>query len=167
MSSKSASDRNKKFKALMKTMGSKSAEEAAWEGKEKALKKMKATMDAAGGAEEVAKGPGGLNGWIIGYAGDLRKAGPGKRLDARFATLLASSKNYGKDVGRGTPLSKTHDYLLGELTLGQALGKKPKARAKASGTRKRRRKRKRSRTHRRKRRSSRRRRHRRRSRRRH
>ena len=139
MSSKSASDRSRRFKELMKTMGSKSSEEAAWEGKEKALKKMKAAMDTAGGAEEVSKGPGGLNGWIIGYAGDLRKAGPGKRLEARFATLLASSKNYGKDVGRGTPLSKTHDYLLGELTVEKVLGKKPKGRAKARGTRKRRR----------------------------
>ncbi len=158
MSSKSASDRSRRFKELMKTMGSKSAEEAAWEGKEKALKKMKAAMDAAGGAEEVAKGPGGLNGWIIGYAGDLRKAGPGKRLEARFATLLASSKNYGKDVGRGTPLSRTHDYLLGELTVEKVLGKKPKGRAKARGTRKRRR---RHRTRRRRKRASRRRRRRR------
>ena len=163
MSSKSASDRSRRFKELMKTMGSKSAEEAAWEGKEKALKKMKAAMDTAGGAEEVAKGPGGLNGWIIGYAGDLRKAGPGKRLEARFATLLASSKNYGKDVGRGTPLSKTRDYLLGELTVEKVLGKKPKGRAKARGTRKRRR---RHRTRRRRKRASRRRRRRRRSRRR-
>ena len=163
MSSKSASDRSRRFKELMKTMGSKSAEEAAWEGKEKALKKMKAAMDTAGGAEEVAKGPGGLNGWIIGYAGDLRKAGPGKRLEARFATLLASSKNYGKDVGRGTPLSKTHDYLLGKLTVDKVLGKKPKGRAKARGTRKRRRRR---RTRRRRKRASRRHRRRRRSRRR-
>ena len=163
MSSKSASDRSRRFKELMKTMGSKSAEEAAWEGKEKALKKMKAAMDTAGGAEEVAKGPGGLNGWIIGYAGDLRKAGPGKRLEARFATLLASSKNYGKDVGRGTPLSKTRDYLLGELTVEKVLGKKPKGRAKARGTRKRRRH---HRTRRRRKRASRRRRRRRRSRRR-
>ena len=163
MSSKSASDRSRRFKELMKTMGSKSSEEAAWEGKEKALKKMKAAMDTAGGAEEVSKGPGGLNGWIIGYAGDLRKAGPGKRLEARFATLLASSKNYGKDVGRGTPLSKTHDYLLGELTVEKVLGKKPKGRPKARGTRKRRR---RHRTRRRRKRASQRRRRRRRSRRR-
>ena len=162
MSSKSASDRSRRFKELMKTMGSKSSEEAAWEGKEKALKKMKAAMDTAGGAEEVSKGPGGLNGWIIGYAGDLRKAGPGKRLEARFATLLASSKNYGKDVGRGTPLSKTHDYLLGELTVEKVLGKKPKGRPKARGTRKRRR---RHRTRRRRKRASQRRRRRKRSRR--
>jgi len=133
-SSKSASDRNKKFKALMKTMGSKSSEELAWEGKEEALKKMKAAMDAQGGVAAVtkaSKGFGGLNGWITGYAGDLRNAGPGKRLDARYATLLASSKNYGKDVGSKTPLSKTHDYLLGKLTVEGVLGNKPKWRAKA------------------------------------